>query len=134
MSVIKITDEHWGIINGWIETLGEKFSEMHMVPKEAIQDGYISYVGDVPVCATFVYDNGMIAWLAWTVANPDAQLGIRAEAFENLFNEIEKKMFEKGIRAIFAGTNNPSLIKRFHNSGFIITNYENVHMIKPLGV
>lgn len=132
MEVKKIDKELQSIVDGWISKHGEIHSDMALIPPQILLDGYVSFVDGVPVVATYVYTNDVIAWYAWTTANPDIRGKKRDDGFSLLFQHVNKEMKSKGVICAFAGVTNSSLLKRFYDDGFLVANHDNVHMIKVL--
>ncbi len=132
MTVVRINEELHDIFDSWIKKYGEAYKDMESIPRVIMGEGYMSFVDDEPIAATFVYRSPTIAWFAWTTANPDIRGVKRDQGLESLFDGVAEILKNDGVMCMFAGVTNSSLLKRFSDQGFTIANYDNVHVFKVL--
>jgi hypothetical protein len=132
MDVRKIDDELHNIFDLWIKKHGEVHKDMDSLPRSIMGQGYMSFIDGVPTTATFVYNTPVVAWFAWTAANPDVRGDKRDQGFFDLFQHVSEILKNDGVVLMFAGVTNNSLLKRFYDQGFTIANYDNVHVFKVL--
>lgn len=130
--VRKIDSELRSLVDSWVLKHKEMHTDLTVVPSQILTNGYVAFAGDVPAVATFVYSDNVICWYAWTTANPDVRGKDRDQAFKDLFEYTDKLMKDNGVLCAFAAVTNSSLLKRFYDEGFLVANYDNVHMLKPL--
>ena len=131
--MIKDYEDHdYEMIKSWWENHPAK---VFVLPKEILpKTGYICYNKGKAVLATWLYIStcGTIAWQAWTVASLDSDKKTRTICFTELMDHVDEKMKKLGLKVIFAGPNNASLLDRFIRNGY--TSYETdvVHCMKLL--
>lgn len=120
-----------------IYLIWNKYSDIygHMIgiPQEWLEDGYCVLKDGKFVCATWLYCSDKFAWLAWTTANPEVIGTVREEGLKGLFEFVERSAKEMGLKAIFTGTNNASLLSRYIDCGYLKTDSDNVHLFKQIG-
>jgi len=93
--------------------------------------GMIVYEKTIPVCAGFIYmTNSNIAWVNWIISDKNYKdKGIRNDAITMLLNSLVSIAIGSNRTYVFAGNNNPSLIKRFIDFGFAKGNNDTTELI-----
>lgn len=128
----KIDSELQIIVDGWLVEYNAVFPKINLVPDLLLQEGYLSFVDEKPTVATYVFKNESVAFMAWTTANPEIRGDDRDYAFKDLFDYVQKKLKDDGVKIIFASATNPSLLKRFYDQNFVVLEYDMVQMLKVL--
>lgn len=121
-----IDENFYRIMSEWWKSKGCEFA----VPKEILPEGYVSYVGEKPVFAGYLFQNGLWGWLAFITVNPDTDARERESGMKSFVEGVEAKALEKGIRLLFSPTNNGSLISRLETNGFKKYDADVVHLLK----
>jgi hypothetical protein len=86
-----------------------------------------------PICAGFMYrTDSSIAWVEWTVADPETPAELRSEALDLLIGTLETEAKSQGFTLGFTGTSHKRLIARFQNHGWQVTDAAQSHLIKRL--
>jgi hypothetical protein len=123
--VREIDDELYQTFLTW---LADK--EITEVNKEMMPIGWISFLNEKPVFATYLYPSYNVAWVAYSCVNPESNSEEREESFKELMIHINSVAKSLGIKYLFSAANNQSLIKRFENNNFIKCDENIVHLRK----
>lgn len=124
----EITEEEHKVITGWGRQ-GFVVMPFVLMPK-----GFVAYKGETPVVATWVYvsECKSLAWLSFTITNPEVSHIDRDEHFKKLFDFVEQLGRQDGIKCMIVATNNASMSKRLRENDFQETDNDIVHFVKPI--
>lgn len=94
------------------------------------KDGIVVFDADTnqKICAGFVYiTNSEVAWIEFVVSNFEVKdRDLRKQAIEYLIKELA---VTSGKKYLFSSIKNPSLIKHFTNSGFVVGTQNTTELI-----
>jgi hypothetical protein len=109
---------HYEIVGEWW-----KAENWPVMPLSHLSDvGQVAYVNDVPACAGWIFQtDSKWALFEFLVANPAVRGQDRAEAFKVLLECMKMIATDFGFTNFFTSASHPSLIKRYEESGFKIT-------------
>lgn len=90
------------------------------------------YIADEAAAAWLYLSNTPVAWLEFTVVDPNAEKAVRHEAIDKLLRNIFARAKAIGNKIIFAAASEPSYCHRLKNMGFIEGDKKVSHFIKGL--
>lgn len=100
---------------------------------EDCPEGYIVSKDGVDTYAGFLYYSGTsIAWMGFTVSNRKASLEERKGCFEKLVDVISIIAKSRGVKMIFANSQNMDYCNSLKKNGFIVGDVGVTHLIKKL--
>lgn len=96
--------------------------------------GIMVFVGDVPVCAGFMYiTNSKVAWVDWIISSREyTKREERRAALKLLIESLTKFCKDTGNKYVYALIKNQSLIKVYKDAGYINGDTYTSEMIKML--
>lgn len=127
MNAQAYTPSHHSMLTEW--WLAHKWTPIptYMLPPT----GTVVYDGVTPVCAGFVYrTDSAIAWMEFIVSNPASTKDQRAAALDLLISDLAEKAYATGSTTIFTSSNQPSLIEKNKQQGFVVTDSNVTHMFR----
>ena len=102
-------------------------------PLEFLPEGYIVSNNGIDVYASFIYYTGTsIAWLEFTVCNPDAKIEDKKGCLEYLISIISTIAKDKGVKVLFTSTDKVFANALKKRGGFEIKDKECIQLIKTL--
>lgn len=100
---------------------------------EDCPEGYIISKDGVDTYAGFLYYSGTsIAWMGFNVSNRKASLEEKRGCFEKLIDVISIIAKSRGVKMIFANSQNMDYCNSLKKNGFIIGDVGVTHLIKKL--
>lgn len=105
------------------------------IPEDFLSEtGIIIYDGDIPVCAGFAYStNSYVALVNWIISNKEYRVKPnRKKALDLLVEKLTYICEDAGFKYIFVNNNNPQLISRFKNHGYMVGTDNSTELIKKI--
>ena len=106
----------------------------HILPSNG-KDGIMLKNGNVDVCAGFLYatSSPYLYWVEWIVSNPDVKdKKIRDICITTLIQSLSQMAKNMGATTIYTTLKNENLKQKFLDSGYKVSGYGNIEMIKSL--
>ena len=130
METRSMTMEDYPLLCKWWEHFGWPPVLPAMLPKST---GVMVWKGDRPILASFLYlpREGCIAWMEWTVANPESSSEDRQAALELCLSWFKEIARSSGVYSIYTNTPVKKFGERLEKAGFQRTD-EGVNYILPV--
>lgn len=106
-----------------------------VLPKEMLpKRGYMAFLGEKPIIAGFLYKDETSAFgmMEWMISNPDSSREQRDESFKELIKHVQEVSKEIGVRFLFTTTSKESLINRYKDAGFLVSDQSVTHLTKEI--
>ena len=119
------TYKDYKTLHEWWKAYDWQSVPYNCLPKTGyIIDGY---------CAGFLYKtDSNIAWLEWIISNKNANKEEKAKALDSLISKLIDDAKKEGFKLIFTSVSNKSLVDRYKQHGFNVTDENMVNLIKEL--
>ena len=130
MTIKEIDSEEIKVLKIW----SEKKHGFTILPQELLPKGLIAYKDDKPVIAGFRYvsDDRLMMFVAYVIANPDADNLERSACFNELMNSFNDEAKCLGVKILFTSANCGSLTNRCRKFGFTECDTDVVHLVKAV--
>jgi len=100
---------------------------------ESLPEGYIVSKDGVDTYATFIYFTGtVIAWMEFTVCNPNATLELKKDCLEYLIQVVGTIAKDRGAKVIFTSTGQSFANALSGRGGFSVNDKNCVQLTKIL--
>lgn len=125
MEIKKFEESDYPLLCSWWFEHGWNPIPLELLPKM----GYI--VDDI--CAGFIYLNdSKFCHLEWIISDPRSSKKERDETLNVLIDHLCSVAKDLGYTTVFSATKHESLVNRYKNKGFIVTDNNMTHLIKRI--
>ncbi len=115
--VIPLTEEDAPLIESWYKARGQ-----HCPPLATFSatSAMVLDKNRTPVCAigTLITEGNEVAWVVWSVTNPDYAIIPRAKALKSLFKGFMKLASKRKCKLLWGNTESTSIGRLYKKLGF----------------